>query len=88
MYPLELSCDMTAGTPIRNLDPKAPVFRPTRDAAVAAKVRIQDQADDEELSQELIMTFITYRLLIGHDLVTFPCSFLSEMNRGGVCVRL
>ena len=31
------------------------------------------------------MTFITYRLLIGHDLVTFPFSFLSEMNRGSVC---
>ena len=41
---------MTAGTPIRNLDLKAPVFRPTRDAEVAAKVRIQDQADDKELS--------------------------------------
>ena len=50
LYPLELSCDMAAGAPIRNLDPKAPVSRPTRDAAVAAKVRIQDQADDEELS--------------------------------------
>ena len=50
LYPLELSCDMTAGTPIRNLDPKAPVFRLMRDAAVAGKVRIQDQADDEELS--------------------------------------
>ena len=31
------------------------------------------------------MTFITHRLLIGHDLVTFLCSFLSEMNRGSVC---
>ena len=31
------------------------------------------------------MTFITHTLLIGHDLVTFPCSFLSEMNRGSVC---
>ena len=31
------------------------------------------------------MTFITHRLLIGHDLVTFPCSSLSEMNRGSVC---
>ena len=50
LYPLELSCDMTADASIRNLDPKAPVFRPTRNAAVAAKVRIQDQADDEELS--------------------------------------
>ena len=49
LYPLELSCDMTGGAPIRNLDPKAPVFRPTRDAAVAAKVRIQAQ-DEEELS--------------------------------------
>ena len=25
------------------------------------------------------------RLLIGHDLVTFLYSFLSEMNRGSVC---
>ena len=50
LYPLELSSDMTARAPIRSLDPKAPVFRPTRDAAVAPKVRIQDQADDEELS--------------------------------------
>ena len=32
------------------------------------------------------MAFITHRLLIGHHLVTFPCSFLSEMNRGSVCV--
>ena len=31
------------------------------------------------------MTFITQRLLIGHDLVTFPCSFPSEMNRESVC---
>ena len=85
MYPLELSCDMTAGTPIRNLDPTAPVFRPTRDAAVATKIRIQDYTDEEELSEKLIMTSITHRLLIGHDLVTFPCSFLSEMNK--VCVR-
>ena len=52
LYPLELSCDMTVGAPIRNRDPKAPVYRPTctRDVAVAAKVRIQDQADDEEKS--------------------------------------
>ena len=69
MYPLELSCDMTTGAPIRNLDPKAPVFRLMRDAAVAAKVRIQDQADKEELSYELVMTFITRRLLMEHDLV-------------------
>ena len=31
------------------------------------------------------MTFITHRLLIGHDLVIFLCSFLSETNRGSVC---
>ena len=31
------------------------------------------------------MTFITHRLLTGHDLFAFPCSFLSEMNRGSVC---
>ena len=40
LYPLEMSCDMTAGAPVRNLDSKAAVFRPTRDAAFAAKVRI------------------------------------------------
>ena len=60
---------MTTGAPIRNLDPKAPVFRLMRDAAVAAKVRIQDQADKKELSYKLIMTFITRRLLMEHDLV-------------------
>ena len=38
---------MTAGAPVRNLDSKAAVFRPTRDAAFAAKVRIQEQADDD-----------------------------------------
>ena len=60
---------MTAGAPIRNLDPKAPAFRLMTDAAFAAKVRIQDQADKEELSYELVMTFITRRLLMEHDLV-------------------
>ena len=38
LYPLELSCD-----------PTAPVFRPRRDAAVAASLRIQEVAEEEEL---------------------------------------
>ena len=50
LYPLELSCDRTADVPNRTLNPQAPVFRSTRDAAVAARVRIQSQAEDEQCS--------------------------------------
>ena len=50
LYPLELSCDRTADVPNRTLNPQAPVFRSTRDAAVAAGVRIQSQAEDEQCS--------------------------------------
>ena len=54
LNPLELSCDMAAGAHIRNLDTKAPVFRPTRDVAVAAKDRIQDQPDNEGYLRNLL----------------------------------
>ena len=50
LYPLELSCDRTAVVLNRSLNPKAPVFRSKRDAAVAANVRIQNQAEDEQCS--------------------------------------
>ncbi len=41
LYPLELSCDRTESVPVQ-LDPKAPSFRPRRDAAVAARERIKE----------------------------------------------
>lgn len=46
IYPLELSCDDTKWTP----NPKAPPFtpRPTRDAAAAAKIRLQQHAESKE----------------------------------------
>ena len=84
LYPLELSCGRTADVPNRTLNPQAPVFRSTRDAAVAARVRIQSQAEDEQCSQ--MPCFDVYCSVFGHDLVTSLCSFLSEMNRGSVLV--
>ena len=48
LYPLELSCDRTADKPKAALNAEAPTFRPTRDAAVAARARIQSIASDEE----------------------------------------
>ena len=46
IYPLELSCDETKWNP----NPEAPTFtpRPTRDAAEAAKIRLNQVADAEE----------------------------------------
>lgn len=45
LYPLELSCEEQKGIP----DPRAPVFttRPKRDAAAAATLRIEQQAQME-----------------------------------------
>ena len=51
LYPLELSCDRSP-PPTANLPPlnhDAPVFRPKRDAAVAANLRILELARDETL---------------------------------------
>ena len=48
LYPLELSCDRTTDKPKAPLNTEAPTFRPTRDAAVAARARIQSIASDEE----------------------------------------
>ena len=45
LYPLELSCDKTVPVP---LDPTAPTFRPRRDAAAAANLRLQDVAHFED----------------------------------------
>ena len=48
LYPLELSCDKFREAPRPPLNPDASVFRPKRDAAVAARLRIQDIAEREQ----------------------------------------
>ena len=45
LYPLELSCDREAKEPQVSLNPDVAPFRPRRDAAVAARQRIQDEAN-------------------------------------------
>ena len=45
LYPTELSCDRTTAMPRATLSAEAPVFRPSRDAAVAARARIKDAAE-------------------------------------------
>jgi len=49
LYPLELTCDMAVETAPAALNPTGPAFRPHRNAAVAARARIQElaQMDDE-----------------------------------------
>ena len=49
LYPLELSCDTSRPyIPERKqLDPVAPEFRPVRNAMAAAKLRIQDIAQEQ-----------------------------------------
>ena len=47
LYPLELSCDGESATPTGRLNPETPAFRPTRDAAAAARVRIQSVTEEE-----------------------------------------
>ena len=49
LYPLELSCDQSSNQ--QTLDPLAPVFRPVRDAAVAARSRIQEVTEIESEEQ-------------------------------------
>ena len=44
LYPLELSCDRTDA----RLDPEAEPYQPRRDAAVAARLRIADAAQEAE----------------------------------------
>ena len=52
LYPLELECDSTKESPkAKSLRPEAPQFRPKRDAAEAARMRIkQTQMMDENVS--------------------------------------
>ena len=48
LYPLELTCDMTMAPAALNRT--VPAFRPRRNAAVAARARIQElaQTDDQD----------------------------------------
>ena len=47
LYPLELSCDRQLPAPVR-MNPEVAPFRPRRDAAVAARLRLEGIARDEE----------------------------------------
>ena len=46
LYPLELTCDRAAIENSAQLNPGASTFRPQRDAAVAANLRIQEIATE------------------------------------------
>ena len=49
LCPLELSCDVSKPkTKTLDLDPNAQAFKPKRDAAAAATVRLQDIAEEEK----------------------------------------
>ena len=48
LYPLELSCDRNHSDNPPQLDPEAPAFRPSRDAAVAARHRLRQIADQDQ----------------------------------------
>ena len=48
LYPLELSFDKPVQTPRDTLNTDAPVYRPRRDAAAAARFRIQDINENEQ----------------------------------------
>lgn len=49
LYPLEMSCDKeNVHGDTTPLNPTAPKFRPKRDAAVAARLRMQEVAEEEE----------------------------------------
>ena len=48
LYPLELTCDRSREAPRPPLNPEASVFRPRRDAAAAAGLRVQEIAQHEQ----------------------------------------
>ena len=56
LYPLELSYDRRLPTPVR-MNPKVAPFRPRRDAAVTARLRLQEITQDGEL---FFTTFVFY----------------------------
>ena len=48
LYPLELSCDRSVPESQVALRAEAAEFRPTRNAAAVAKIRIQDDAEESD----------------------------------------
>ena len=48
LYPLEVSCDKSTEAENPPLNPEAPAFRPRRDAAVAARLRVQEIAERDQ----------------------------------------
>jgi len=48
LYPLELECDLSPLVADPRLNPQAQDFRPKRDAASAARVRMRQVADAEQ----------------------------------------
>ena len=90
LYPMELSCDRTTAMPRATLSAEAPVFRPSRDAAVAARARIKDAAeltDDDYWSLNIsirdiatmirtIKLFITIRDEQGESVMKQECSVI------------
>ena len=87
---MELSCDRTTAMPRATLSAEAPVFRPSRDAAVAARARIKDAAeltDDDYWSLNIsirdiatmirkIELFITIRDEQGESVMKQECSVI------------
>lgn len=47
LYPLELSCDRQLPASQAGMNPEAAPFRPKRDAAVAARLRLQEITQEE-----------------------------------------
>lgn len=47
LYPLELSCDRQLPASQAGMNPEAAPFRPRRDAAVAAHLRLQEISQEE-----------------------------------------
>ena len=48
LYPLELSCDRQMPAPQVRMNPEAAPFHPRRDAAVAARLRLQEITQEDE----------------------------------------
>ena len=48
LCPLELSCDRQMPAPQAGMNPEAAPFRPRRDAAVAARLRLQEITQEDE----------------------------------------
>ena len=48
LYPLELSCDRQRPAPQAGMNPEAAPFRPRWDAAVAARLRLEEVTQEED----------------------------------------